>query len=372
MKNLCYNPFLGLDINTQGEMKPCCKFLGNKMPTFNVENGVKEYQQSEWLSNLQKEFLDGKRPVGCQNCWKEEDSGVKSKRQLDYIRHKEKFDQVDLKKTEFKNIRIDFGNLCNLACRICHPDQSSKLGTELAKLDGKRYPLYTWHKNKKIMEDIFQSTKNAIHFDFAGGEPLLVETKEHFEFLNRLRDVSKISLHYTTNGTTYLKQNHLNIWKDFKEVDIQISVDDIEHRFEYNRWPAKWPKVYSNIKKYQQLIKEADNIKLSLSYTVSAFTIYYVNDFVEWCYKEKLPKPWLGIVSFPSHYKPSVFKKSVRNKIKEHLLKSKSTEVRNLSKYLEYDDSDNFSHFEEWTKKLDRSRSQNFSETFPELYELIY
>ena len=270
---------------------------------------------------------------------------------------------------------MNFGNLCNLACRICHPDQSSKLGTELTKLDGKRYPIYTWYKNKKVMEDIFQSTKNAIHFDLAGGEPLLVETEEHFEFLNRLcnkKDVSKISLHYTTNGTTYLKQNHLNIWKDFKEVDIQISVDDIEQRFEYNRWPAKWPKVYSNIKKYQQLIKEVDNIKLSLSYTVSAFTIYYVNDFVEWCYKEKLPKPWLGIVLFPSHYKPSVFKKSVRDKIKEHLLKSKSAEVRNLSKYLEYDDSDNFGHFEEWTKKLDKSRSQNFSETFSELYQTIY
>ena len=95
MKNLCYNPFTGLDISTQGNLKPCCKFLGNKMPTFNVENGIEEYQQSEWLSNLQKEFLDGGRPIGCQNCWKEEDAGVKSKRQLDYISHKEEFDHID-------------------------------------------------------------------------------------------------------------------------------------------------------------------------------------------------------------------------------------------------------------------------------------
>lgn len=375
MKNLCYNAFIGLDIDIRGRVRPCCKILGNSMPVFAVENGIKEYQESKWLSNFQKQFLDGKRPAGCIRCWKEEDAGVKSKRQLDYERYKEQFEKLDLhSKTDFKNILMSFGNLCNLACRICSPARSSKWASEMNNLDGKRYPIYTWHKDKKVMEDIFQFTKNAIHFDITGGEPLLVESEEHFDFLNRLQEhgnSKKISLHYVTNGTTYPGEEYLKVWKSFKEVDIQMSIDGTEEKFEFNRWPAKWSQVYSNIKKYQKLKKESENIKLSLSHTISAFTIYYVDDFVKWCLREGLPMPWMGVLNWPTHYRPSVFKKSVRDKIKEHLLQSKSSQVRNLTNYLDTDDSDSFGDFEDWVAKLDKARTQTFSKTFPELWKMF-
>ena len=60
------------------------------------------------------------------------------------------------------------------------------------------------------------------------------------------------------------------------------------------------------------------------------------------------------------------------NSCLRYLLQSKSSRVRNLVSYLDTDDSDGFGDFEDWVTKLDKSRNQNFSETFPELYKLIY
>jgi len=374
MNNLCYNAFVGLHIDVAGRISPCCKYLDNHKPYFDIKDGIEKYRLSKRVSDLQKEFLDGKKPAGCMRCWKDEDAGIKSKRQLDYERFKDDFDKVDLERTEFKNIELNFGNLCNLACRICSPKSSSKWASEMSKLDGKKYVIYDWYKDKKIMEEIYQNTKNAIGIDIAGGEPMLIEIKEHFDYLNRLKEdnyAEDISLHYITNGTIFPREQYLSTWSSFKEVEITLSIDDIEERFEYNRWPAKWSKVYSNIKKYQMLKKENKNIKLSISHTLSAFTIYYADDFVKWCIREGLPMPWLGVLNWPTHYRPSVFKKSVRDKIKEHLLKSKSSQVRNLVSYLDKDDFGNFGNFEDWIDKLDKSRSQNFSKTFPELHNLI-
>ena len=374
MKNLCHNAFIGLHIDVAGRIRPCCKYLGEHGPYFDIKDGIEKYQKSEWLSDLQKQFIDGKKPAGCMRCWKEEDAGIKSKRQLDYERFKDDFDRVDLKRTEFKNIELNFGNLCNLACRICSPKYSSKWASELSNLDGKKYVIYDWYKDKKIMEEIYQNTKNAIGIDIIGGEPMLVEIKEHFDYLNRLKEdnyAEDISLHYTTNGTIFPKEEYLNTWSSFKEIDIQLSIDGIEEQFEFNRWPAKWSQVYSNIKRYQKLAKESKNIKLSLSHTISAFTIYYADDFVKWCLREGLPMPWMGPLNFPTYYRPSVFKKSVRDKIKEHLLQSKSSQVRNLTNYLDTDDSVDFGDFEDWVTKLDKARTQTFSKTFPELWKML-
>ena len=103
-----------------------------------------------------------------------------------------------------------------------------------------------WFKDKKIMKDLSQSTKNAVHIDIGGGEPLIVDITEHFEYLQHFIDSGRareISLHYNTNGTTFPKSDHIDIWKQFKKVDLQLSIDDTGKRFEYNRWPANWKKL---------------------------------------------------------------------------------------------------------------------------------
>lgn len=384
MKYFCHNPFLGLDIQTNGNLRPCCKFDNAKIDEpFNIRDGISNYKNSQWLKELQNQFIAGGKPDGCKRCWKEEAAGVLSKRQLDYARHQESFDTMYLKNSKFINIGLVFGNLCNLACRICSHESSSKWASEKKKMDGKNYPIHTWHQDKKLLEDIYNTAKNAIHIDIAGGEPLLVDIEEHFKFIARLvrdKKAGQMSLHYTTNGTTFPKESHLKLWKSFKEIDIQLSLDDVKERFEYNRWPAKWSSVYNNIKKYQTLSKSYSNIRLSISHTVSAFTILYADNFFKWCIREGLPAPWMGLVSspwmgpvpYPVYYGPSVFPTEVRDKISSQLDQSKIKEVKLLKNYLNDDTSHGFKNFLSMTQLLDNMRNQNFQKTFPELAELIW
>jgi MoaA/NifB/PqqE/SkfB family radical SAM enzyme len=374
IENFCYNAFLGLDISPSGDLKPCCKYQNKSIPKFNILQGISTYKDSKFLKDLQTQFLNNSRPAGCIRCWQEEDAGIKSKRQLDYERHETSFKEHDTSTTIFKNISLAFGNLCNLACRICGPASSSKWSTEMKKIDGKDYPIHDWFRDPKAMLDILENTQQAIHFDIPGGEPLLVDIQEHFDLLQKIKknnSAKNISLHYTTNGTNYPKDQHLKIWQSFKEVDIQISIDDIKERFEYNRWPAKWNTVYENIKKFQRLKDQEKNIKLSISFTVSAFTILYADEFYSWCLAEGLPEPWMGRLHDPIYYRCSVFPTAIKKEIKKKLSMSQHSEVKKLVKYLETDESDHFKDFKKWIDLLDSKRNQNFNSTFPELSKLI-
>lgn len=374
MNNFCYNAFLGLDISAAGKIKPCCKFLNEQIPVFDVKDGIKTYKESLFLSDLQKEFLENKKPVGCERCFREEDIGIKSKRQLDYEKYKDALDSIsDLSSSDFKIVSIAFGNLCNFACRICNVNSSSKWVSEIYKSDGVKFPVHTWYSDNTLLDDIYRHTKSALHFDIPGGEPFLLEATEQFDFLDKFSDsdAKNISIHYTTNGSTFPKESYLKIWERFKEIDIQISIDDIEKRFEYNRWPGKWNEVYQNIKRFQLLEKEKSNIRLSVSFTVSAFTILYADEFYKWCLSEQLPDPWMGLLNRPFFYKPSIFKNKAKDYIRNKLNQSEFAEVRNLVNCLKEDDSQYFESFLSEIKKLDSIRNQSFKTTFDELSNLL-
>lgn len=365
MKNFCFNPFTGLDISTSGDLKPCCKFLNDQIPKFNIKQGIGKYKNSKWLKKLQSDFKKDKRPEGCAKCWREEDAGLMSKRQMDSSRFEDQFKKMDLDRVGFTNVAVAFGNICNLACRICGPKDSSRWVAEIKKHDKKDNPIHQWFKDPKILQDLYQSTKNAVHFDVPGGEPILLEIEEHFDFLKKFGDRSgEISLHYVTNATTFPKKSFINIWKKFKTVDIQMSIDGTEKRYEYNRWPAKWNRVYNNMLKYRKLSRENNNIKLSISHTVSAFTILYVDDFVKWCIVNGFPKPWLGPLYKPAHYRPGIFPKLIKDRIIEKLESSRYNDVKSLIPYVEQDDEKYYPLFQTMTKKLDKDRKQNFAKTF--------
>ena len=117
MTNMCYHPWVGLDISAQGDFRPCCKYNG----TFGLS--LKEYENNPSLQKLQQDFLNGERPSGCQRCWSDEDSGLPSKRTIDNVYFFN--DQVpDMK--SYKVLSLPFGNTCNLTCITCNPESSSR------------------------------------------------------------------------------------------------------------------------------------------------------------------------------------------------------------------------------------------------------
>jgi len=372
MKPLCLVPWNSIDIGPQGDIRPCCKFRDDS--GFNItRNTIQEYQNSDFLNNVKETMLKNEWPSGCAMCSIEEENNIQSKRQLDYARWKSEFDNY----TEDKGIivaSIAFGNTCNLKCITCSPIASSRWHKESIDLLGKRVPKIETIDNV-TSQNIFDLMPNLIHFDIPGGEPFLAEPDKQKDLLQLYVNSGQsknISIHYTTNAQTFPDDTWWSLWENFKEIDIQLSIDGINERYEYIRYPASYSVLEENIQKYKNASENMNNIGLSISHTVSAYNIYYLDEFFTWCKTMSLPRPWCGRVHTPLHMRPCVFPTDIKNKIISHLKTSKHLDVHMWSNYLDNnDDSEHWNQFLIMRDKHDLYRNTNFAKTFPEVEDLI-
>ena len=75
-ETICINPWINLEIRQEGNLSPCCRYKIDDYP--NVKTiSVKDLD----FTDLRQQFLDGEKPMGCVNCWKNEKHGVRSQRE---------------------------------------------------------------------------------------------------------------------------------------------------------------------------------------------------------------------------------------------------------------------------------------------------
>ena len=158
-------------------------------------------------------------------------------------------------------------------------------------------------------------------------------------------------------------------WTKFKKIDMQLSIDGIDKVFEYTRWPGIWSEVYDNIKTYQNKQAIYNNIQLSISHTLSIFNVFYVDDFLQWCRDEQLPKPYIGLVFRPDYYSVAMLSKDTKAYLQNKLVDPHSQQI------LSYMTGEDNQHLLEKAFKyiitLDEHRNQKFSESLPEFYNVL-
>jgi radical SAM protein with 4Fe4S-binding SPASM domain len=365
----CYSPWTNIDISPQGDITPCCKFQDhNKL---NIQTStLSDYANSESLLSIKQQFLNDQWPAGCERCRIEEDHGIESKRILDYTRWKQHYAQIDLNNDKFLTASIAFGNTCNLTCITCGPKSSSRWQKEYQTVYGINKPPFHFYKDE-FVQDLIDYTPGIIHLDIPGGEPFLSGVTEQKQLLAHYIQTGQsknISIHYTTNVTVYPDLEWWTLWKHFKEIDMQLSIDGIGQRYEYIRYPAKWNTVLENINRYLSQQQLLNNFRLSVSHTVSAYNIYYLDEFVSWCYTIGLPRPWMGRVHSPAFMRPSVWPDSARKVIVDNLSASNDQDVQQWASLISNtDDSNLFAEFKEKMHLHDQYRALSFANTFPEL-----
>ena len=370
----CYSPWSNIDVSPQGDLTPCCKFQMSKYDeSFNVQKQtLPKYYGSAFLAEIKQEFVQGQWPRGCERCRIEEENNIASKRQLDYERWQHHYQQYDFDSGKCITASIAFGNTCNLKCITCSPYSSSKWHQEHLKIHNVNIGPVKFYRSDFVEKFIDQSP-DIVHLDIPGGEPFLSGVQEQKRLLNHYiatGQAKHISLHYTTNVTLFPDPEWWDIWQNFENVDIQLSIDGVGDRYEYIRYPATWTEVVDNTARY--LERHKDNIQLSVSHTVSAYNIYYLDEFFTWCNHIGLPTPWLGRVHNPMHMRPTVWPTPVRNYIAEHLKFSSYEHVRTWAQLLQsQDDSDKFDKFKTYLLQHDQYRGLNFAETFQELSEFL-
>lgn len=364
MTQFCSLPWTGLDIGPQGGFRPCCKYQHT------IADNLTDYTNSHHLRDLRQQFLLNQTPSGCQRCWDDEAAGLPSKRQLD-LKYSFNGQHPDL--SELKLLSISFGNTCNLACVTCNSASSSRWSQDEKKIDIKQFDKELFHHNQYYKDETFikQLTSrcdNLIHLDIPGGEPFFANKDIHKNFLKSLSCPEKIKIHYTTNATIFPDNEFWEIWKNFRHVDIQLSIDGIGKQFEYIRYPALWYEVEQNIKKYQ----EQPNIQLSISHTLSWLNILYLENFLSWCDQQQLPTPYIGPVSRPDFLSTRCLPIYVKQQITNKLKKSNRPEIQQALNYMNLDDQSSlFKKGQEWITTLDQLRNLDFSKVFSEIDEFI-
>jgi len=337
----CVLPWVSLEASPIGTVRPCCLAknelsdnLGNKFDLNNAK--LSDITSSNELTNLRKEFLDGKLPDACRRCWSEEDAGRTSKRMhtldrlKDILKHETTWTE-EPKQLYFLDLKL--GNICNLKCRICGSWSSSTYAGEELKELPKEQRKDSFHremvqkgawprKSETFWKDLKGHVSTIRYLEFTGGEPFMI--KEHFEFLNTLIDMGvahNIEIHYNTNGTIYPGEAE-NIWFHFKHVEIAFSIDALGERFEYQRTEAKWNEVEVNIAKFKTLREHFNNISLQVCSTINIFNVLYLDEVAEWIDKQGFDfvywnmlhdAPVHSIISLPPDAKEIAYNKLVNS-----------------------------------------------------------
>ncbi len=439
----CPIPWLMLATRTNGDVRVCCQanqgkthglLTDNHGRPYNLKrNTILDSRNAPLACEMRKKMIEGERHPECLRCWREEDSGMLSRREQEIELWQEVFGLNEARKitgkrgeipADFEPIYYDLrlGNLCNLKCRMCFPTDSSGWYSEYNDIyeDDYFYDThgkvqlvkrsngwqaknndYDWCLRENFWQDLESKIGNIRHIYIVGGEPLLI--RRHYEFLEKciaLGYAKNIKLEYNTNITT-ISDEILKLWASFKEVRIGASVDGYGKIDEYIRYPSKWETIERNL---QKIDKMEGNVLAWIACTVMIYNVYYIPDFIKWKLESNFkrinpitrPKPFLTLhpLHTPPYFNikalPLNAKKAVANKYRDfydwydeyishqtvenkELLRKKLRHT--LDGYINYmnkaDWTRELNRFWEVTRRLDESRNQNIEEFLPELYRLI-
>lgn len=380
----CLQASCGLELDTVGRVRACCladPFVDENGNEYNLStNSLEEIWNSPSRKKLLDDLQNGIENPTCKICWVEEKHGRESKRQRENQR------DLVIKDTP-QVLDLKLGNTCNLRCRTCNPDSSSSWVTEWYDVyHTTNTPKSEFLQKYKRIRDLYSSTNESlwktleewipkcILIDFYGGEPLLIERS--WDILRKcVADgySNQQELHFNTNATIFLSDQQIETLKNFKQVNISLSIDGIKEKFEYMRYPAKWDIVAENIRKYSDLSEQHDHIRVDFCYTVSIMNVW---DIIEFDSFVQTNYPTLGIyynmLFTPKHFSITVIPETIKSIVSQRLLEY-SPRMREITNMLfqETHDPIKFKKLFTILDMHDTYRKNYFKESFPEWHSVL-
>lgn len=419
----CPVPWISLSTKPNGNLRVCCHANTSKSKGFlkssdgqllNLKNSqILSARNGDLAREVRRTMIQNRSHEMCTRCDSEDAQGVRSRRQYEVNKWQDQFnikDALRLTSTDgsicadapLLHLDIRFSNFCNLTCRMCGPtdssgwykehyetistqfeDNSEKIelqkdintGTVTAKLDP-----YQWHTNENTWIELQKYIPYIKEYYFAGGEPLLIQ--RHYQLLEKIVELNiadQVIIEYNTN-LTKLPDRVLNLWKNFKEVRVGVSLDGFQELNEFIRYPSQWHDIKENINKLDQA---KGNIIPWAATTIQIYNVLGVLDLMTWIFESKFERfgqqirmPFITphLLHNPPYFNirtlPISCKKKVRTEYNHYFSKMKQVDDRfaNAEKifqgYLDYMDSEDWHErywgkFQEVNNRLDLYRKQS-------------
>jgi MoaA/NifB/PqqE/SkfB family radical SAM enzyme len=318
-RTFCALPWIHVATRPNGDARLCCGSNASQATKGVLDAGLVKKENgepanfgtdtltsainNEYMRDVRNTMLEGKIPLSCAKCFEEETNGIVSKRVWElYYWDQEGLDFSEIVKETHEDgtippiiryLDLRLGHTCNLKCVMCTPHDSSRWTQDYDQLITKtKSPIIlqqinwdknkfnnTWYERPELWEEVFEQIPNIQQLYFAGGEPLMI--KEHRRFLEEIvkRGYSKnITVRYNSNGVL-VDDKMIELWSNFKEVRFAFSIDAVDQRNHYIRYPVSWDETLAALEK---LDNTPDNIKVGIACAVQIFNIKHIIDFAKW------------------------------------------------------------------------------------------
>ncbi|MBC8429306.1 MAG: twitch domain-containing radical SAM protein [Candidatus Endolissoclinum sp.] len=403
-KTYCPLPFNHIYIHPTNKASVCCAFRrddekGN-LPYIQEYDKLSDHLNHPFIKDIQQKMLKGEKVPGCATCYYAEKHGYQSMREKEiYTWHKESFRDFtppDLENPKLEFIEVTFGNYCNLACRTCNSDLSHSWLKENKMLGDKYLPNASTTTRMNIdrewQDDDF---KDLQYLKITGGEPLL--HPDFPKFMERLEQ-QNIYCFIFTNASWVPKKRIFDMMKNFKYLQVFLSVDGTGTVQEYMRHNSVWETTEKSVRKWMQWSTTVDNVQISWAPTWSLMNANYYIETCNWwlglteeLLRDTSGESWnlvkTNFIFGPNYYQMSLLsnKEELKQKAKDYIEELKNSDVIGIDHiiemteaYIKFFDKDagNEDHklktYYKMTETLDESRNQSLKKMIPLTYESMY
>ncbi len=368
---------------TTGEISACC----HSQTPIRKENG-EPYRLdqgdsfenaffSPYMDSLRANMLNGVRDPQCQQCWKLEDLGLKSKRIDDGNRYLAKtFARLqESAELPFRPLSWDIklGTQCNLKCRMCNDETSSAILTEsvatgavtaeFARGFNRRFGNLL--QDGKFKAELERLIPYAEEVYFLGGEPSLIP--EHLDILDYAiasGAAKNMRVRWSTNLAKF-DQRFVDRARQFKHVTIDCSIDGYGPVNEYIRFPAQWNFVDSRVRALKQELPQA---RMTGICTIQIYNAFELEQLLSWGDSFGFSIAF-NYLSFPPKLSVQCLPQPIKMRIKEKYAPLFSPKLDQFINWMMSPGSDSdFTDFCSYTEKMDAIREQNFLSLIPESF----
>lgn len=426
-KTFCPYPWIHVMTQPTGTVSWCCvardNFKNDDGTMFDLNKG--DRIESVWNNNhmrkIRQQMIAGETVRGCEHCYDLEEMGFPSYR-TNYIRDwfeysgkgQEIADRIERSKqnqyvVEEAPMYLDFrlGNLCNLKCRMCQPQNSSQIQKEYKRIEtsdpvaaqfikenftwGQFADHVTpWQDDPEFLRQVEEWLPGVNKLYFTGGEPTIIERV--YWILEKCVDMGiagNIDLVFNSNMTN-IKGRFLSLIEQFNSVLMCFSVDAHGELNEYIRGASHWTQTDENVRSYC-----ASNVVGSLLFSpvIQIYNILDITRLLDYCesleqqYNREIHLTFL-ICDYPRSLDFRNLPDSVRNvaaqrleqwiptsKIltaRENNVQAIQALIRALRENRHADWEKQLTIFRKYTQILDRTRGESMQTAIPELWNLLY
>lgn len=395
-KTFCMFPWLHLNVTPKGNIYPCCS-SDYVEPFANTKDiTLAQAFNTEKMRQLRLDMLAGRENEACTFCYKHEQSSPYSFRKYSIEKFAHRYDDLipytnadgSLDKFTMAYFDVRFSNICNFKCRTCGSEFSSKWAQEHKEHDAPSpgfKVIQHADSSGSLLDQVVEQIPNIELAYFAGGEPLI--TDEHYVILEEMianGSCKNITLRYNTNMSNfkYKKYDVLDMWSNFKAVEVSSSLDHYGPKAEYIRYGTEWKTVESNLRK----IRDVDYINYQFNCVLSNLNYVTLADFFEYMIDNDLLRKhdYISIYHLlnPSFYSAQNLPQQLKNKGNERLqnlidqIKDDYWCVQHIENAMQFANSANIwnEHGQEFihnTVRRDKIRNEDFTAVFPELSSML-